>query len=136
MRQHVLRIQIKSVFSNRPRDGHRFSVNTGITRNIGTPEKRSRVGYTSDDIDFIVAYVAPHNAWYVIPVDALAQRTFINLYPLGKTRSLGGAFEKYREAWSLLEPQLHRRLLPILRPSRLCSSLRNKIKNITRAQRR
>ena len=101
--KRVLRIQIKSVFANRPRDGHRFFINAGISRNTGNT-KRERVGYTSDEIDFIVAYVAPHNAWYVIPVNALAQRTFINLYPLGKTRSLGGLFEKYREAWHLLHP--------------------------------
>jgi len=102
--KRVLRIQIKSVFANRPRDGHRFSVNAGISRNTGNTKKRERVGYTSDQIDFIVAYVAPHNAWYVIPVDALSQRTFINLYPLGKRRSDGGLFENYREAWHLVRP--------------------------------
>ena len=98
----VLRIQIKSAFSNRLRDGHRYSVNTGISRKSEITEKRERVGYTSADVDFIVAYVEPQNAWYVIPVDALGQRTFINLYPLGKTRTIGGQFEKYREAWHLL----------------------------------
>ena len=101
----VLRIQIKSVFSNRLRDGHRYSVNTGISRKSETTKKRERVGYTSADIDFIVAYVEPQNAWYVIPVDALGQRTFINLYPLGKTRTIGGHFEKYREAWHLFQPE-------------------------------
>jgi hypothetical protein len=94
----VLRIQVKSVFNNRPRDGHRFSVNVGKTR------KKSHTGYTAEDVDFVVAYVASQNAWYVIPIDALARRTFINLYPLGKTRSIGGEFEKYREAWHLLHP--------------------------------
>ena len=101
----VLRIQIKSVFSNRLRDGHRYSVNTGISRKLETTEKRERVGYTSADIDFIVAYIEPQNAWYVIPVDALGQRTFINLYPIGKTKTIGGQFEKYREAWHLLQPE-------------------------------
>ena len=77
-------------------------MNTGISRKSEITEKRERVGYTSADVDFIVAYVEPQNAWYVIPVDALGQRTFINLYPLGKTRTIGGQFEKYREAWHLL----------------------------------
>jgi hypothetical protein len=97
--KHALRIQVKSVFNNRPRDGHRFSVNVGQHRG------RGRAAYTSEDIDFVVAYVAPQNAWYVIPVDALSGRTFINLYPLGKRRSDGGLFEKYREAWHLLLPK-------------------------------
>jgi hypothetical protein len=101
--KRVLRIQIKSVFSNRPRDGHRYSLNAGITRKQDSTKKRGRVGYTSEEIDFIVAYVAAHDAWYVIPVDALQQRTFINLYPTGKTRTIGGQFEKYREAWHLFD---------------------------------
>ena len=104
--KRVLRIQVKSVFSNRLRDGHRYPLNTGITRKREGTKKRERVGYTSEEIDFIVAYVAPHNAWYVIPVDALGQRTFINLYPIGKTRTIGGEFEKYREAWHLLQPEI------------------------------
>src|SRR5882724_7168430 len=41
----VLRIQVKSVFTNRPRDGHRFFVNAGISRNTGNTKKRERVGY-------------------------------------------------------------------------------------------
>ena len=97
----VLRIQVKSVSTNRQRDKHRFSVN--VTKN----KERRRAAYELDDIDFVAAYVAPHNLWYVIPVDALAGRTFINLYPLGKRRTIGGLFEKYREAWHLFTMTCH-----------------------------
>jgi len=35
-------------------------------------------------------------------VDAVLDRKFIHLYPGGKKRVDGGAYEKYREAWHLL----------------------------------
>ena len=92
----VLRIQVKSVFTNRSGHQNRFHVNVCQTRRTGT------VAYNVGDIDFIVAYVAPHDAWYVLPVRALLGRKAINVYPIGKTRNNGGCFEKYREAWHLL----------------------------------
>src|SRR5882757_5791778 len=64
----VLRIQVKSVFTNRPGYQYRFPVSVCQHNRSGS------VAYNSGDIDFIVAYVAPLNIWYVIPVKALLGR--------------------------------------------------------------
>jgi hypothetical protein len=97
--KRVLRIQVKSVSVCRPNNPRCFYV-TVVQHKEG-----GRAAYTSDDIDFVAAYVVPHNAWYVIPVDVLKKRKAIVLYPLGKTRSVGGFYENYREAWHLLTPR-------------------------------
>jgi len=95
--QRLLRIQVKSVFTNGT-GNHRYSYSVPVSRR----PLRRRVTYSRDEIDFITAFVAPHDAWYVIPVDAVLDRKFIHLYPGGKKRVDGGAYEKYREAWHLL----------------------------------
>jgi len=94
----VLRIQVKSVFTNRPGYQYRFPVSVCQHNRSGS------VAYNSGDIDFIVAYVAPLNIWYVIPVKALLGRKVINVYPVGKKRRDAGIYESYREAWHLLRP--------------------------------
>ena len=37
--------------------------------------------YTKDEIDFIVAYVVPENAWYIIPIEATRGRKRLCLHP-------------------------------------------------------
>jgi len=100
--ERVLKIQVKSVFNNRSGTDLRFPVNVSQHSHLRT------AAYTSNDIDFVVAYVATHNVWYVIPVDALSNRKTINLYPLGKKRAHAGLFEQYREAWHLLQAEQKR----------------------------
>ena len=68
--------------------------------------KHARKGvtlYSPDEIDFIAAFVAPHRAWYVIPVEALKGSKSIRLYPGGKSKRIGAFYEHYREAWQLLK---------------------------------
>jgi hypothetical protein len=55
--------------------------------------------------DFIAAYVAPHQAWYVIPIEALKGSKSIRLYPGGKSHRFGAFYEDYREAWHLLKEE-------------------------------
>ena len=95
----VLRIQVKSVHYSRPQNRRAY------TLNVCQHKDRGRAAYTPDDIDFVVAYVAPHDTWYVIPVDVLSHSTNINVYPTGKRRTDGGLFEIYREAWHQLHSQ-------------------------------
>ena len=97
--QRLLRVQVKSVFTSQG-GSRRFGFSVAVSKH---PRSGKRVTYTADQIDFIVAFVAPHDAWYVIPVDAISGRTFIRLYPTGATRSDAGRFEPYREAWHLLK---------------------------------
>ena len=58
--------------------------------------------YTSKEIDFFVAYIVPENIWYIIPIQAVGQRKNIRFYPASRRQSKA-EFEKYREAWCLLD---------------------------------
>ena len=86
----LLRIQVKS--ATRYRDT-RYRVKTcGANGQV----------YTKDDIDFFVGYVVPENIWYIIPIEAIGQRKGVRFYP--HTRHPSKAiFERYREAWCLLD---------------------------------
>jgi hypothetical protein len=52
--------------------------------------------YNDKEIDFVVAYLVPEDAWYVIPVKLLKGQNSMIFYPQRKGRS---KWEKYREAW-------------------------------------
>jgi hypothetical protein len=58
--------------------------------------------YTKDDIDLIVAYLFPEDAWYVIPIEAIEGRRSLYFYPNGSQKGLA-MYEKYREAWWLMK---------------------------------
>jgi hypothetical protein len=65
--------------------------------------------YTSKEVDFFVGYVVPENIWYIIPIQAVGQRKGIRFYPHTRRQSRA-MFEKYREAWCLLDSCLSVRL--------------------------
>jgi hypothetical protein len=75
---------------------------------VKTSGARGKV-YTSKEIDFFVGYIVPENIWYIIPVQAIGQRTGIRFYPTTRRQSRA-MFEKYREAWCLLDSCLAVRL--------------------------
>jgi hypothetical protein len=56
-----------------------------------------RRAYTCDDIDFLIAYAVPEDAWYVVPVEVFRRVKVVRFYPGGASR-----YEKYREAWCLM----------------------------------
>jgi hypothetical protein len=57
--------------------------------------------YTKREIDLLIVYVIPFDAWYIIPVEEVSR---IRGFRLGPTRKRPHKrnFEKYREAWHLL----------------------------------
>jgi len=57
------------------------------------------VAYTSDQIDFIAAYVIPTNTWYILPIAKVEGHPDILLTP-DNQRS---RYAKYREAWHLMK---------------------------------
>jgi hypothetical protein len=65
--------------------------------------------YTSKEIDFFVGYIVPENIWYIIPIQAIGHRKNIRFYPTSRRQSKA-MFEKYREAWCLLDSRLNVRL--------------------------
>jgi hypothetical protein len=62
--------------------------------------KDQLVPYTPPEIDFLAAYVAPEDAWFIIPIQALQSRTTFRLYPQASAQQ--GPFADYREAWHLM----------------------------------
>ena len=56
--------------------------------------------YRVKDIDALVAYVAPENAWYVLPVRVVRRLRALKLFT--GSRRKRSKFEKYREAWWML----------------------------------
>jgi len=81
----LLRVQVKS--TQYQYKCNRFRVTPGA----------GGVLYTDKDIDFLAVYIVPLDLWYVIPVNAFANRTTLCFYP--RTENSRGSFEKYREAW-------------------------------------
>jgi hypothetical protein len=88
-RRLLLRVQVKSA----------AAYNGSYT--IKTTGANGRV-YTLDDIDFLVGYVVPEGIWYVIPVEAVGNRATIKFRPHSR-RLVKPVFERYREAWCLLD---------------------------------
>lgn len=91
------------------RDGRLFSrVQIKSVWSIVLPRRHYRVkttgsrdsSYSADEIDFLVAYIFPEDAWYVFPVALVENRTLMCVRP-GYKRS---PLEPYREAWKLMRP--------------------------------
>jgi hypothetical protein len=90
-RPHFWRVQVKS--SSAIHDGV-YLVNAQRSAH------GQRIPYTADEIDFLVVYVVPEDAWFVIPAEAFSGRNSIKVYPRGDMKI--GPYEKYRDAWSLM----------------------------------
>jgi hypothetical protein len=83
--------------------GHRFwRVQVKSTRRPASPGYTIVVAscvlasYDETQIDFLVAYLVPEDAWYVIPVKMLKARNSLSFFPRGQGKA---KWEKYREAW-------------------------------------
>ena len=63
---------------------------------------KGKAVYTADDIDLLVAHIVPLNIWYILPIEAFTPSKSLRLYPDIVTKN--PRWEKYREAWHLLEP--------------------------------
>jgi hypothetical protein len=94
-RGRLIRIQVKSAFTSADSWGYA----------INLVHNQSTAHYSPDEVDFIVAYVAPFDAWYIIPIAQVHGSNSIRLYPRGNRRGGGLNLEKYREAWHQLRHQ-------------------------------
>jgi len=54
--------------------------------------------YSAHDIDFLAAYIVPHDLWYIVPIQAFAGAQCLYFYPHAGRNS---RYERYREAWCL-----------------------------------
>jgi hypothetical protein len=55
--------------------------------------------FSKSDMDFVVAYIVPEDTWYVVPIEIAEGLSTLWFNP----RSTRARFEKYREAWCLLD---------------------------------
>jgi len=57
----------------------------------------TKQSYTPQQIDFLVVYIIPEDAWYVIPIQAFYPQKWLSFYPQNPNSK--ARFESYREAW-------------------------------------
>jgi PD-(D/E)XK endonuclease len=87
--KRFVRVQVKSTYVGRRQS---YAVSATGSQNMA---------YTTEQIDFLVAYIVVVDAWYLVPIAAFAPRRVLKFYPSGsKGRS---RYEKYREAWDLMK---------------------------------
>ena len=55
--------------------------------------QKSKIRYSSFDIDFVAMYVDPYDAWYMIPIESISSEN-IKVYP--HRAYLRSKYEKYR----------------------------------------
>ncbi len=60
--------------------------------------KRHDRAYSPNDLDIVAIYIAPHDAWYLLPRKAIPPNGFPRFYP----HKGEGAYEKWRNRWSLI----------------------------------
>ncbi len=87
------RVQVKSTGAKQHRG---YAVNATCSQG-----ERGKMGYTAEDIDFLIVHIRPVDAWYVLPVRKLGAIKHLNFYP--DIRAKNARWERYREAWNLLE---------------------------------
>jgi hypothetical protein len=84
---HFVSVQVKSTIAEEG-SGYECRVRSG------------NKPYPPGSFDFLAAYVVHENAWYIIPEKETCGHDSVSLYP-----NLPDAkYEKYREAWHLLDP--------------------------------
>ncbi len=91
-RGHLHRVQVKPAWKLASHGGYQFGASPAQLRG-----QRARP-YRRDDIDFLVAFIAPEDAWFIIPVRVISHCNHL-LIPAD---SGPGPLSFYREAWHLL----------------------------------
>jgi hypothetical protein len=66
------------------------------------PSPSGKTAYTSDEIDFVVVYIVPEQAWYVVPIMAIVPRQYLRLYPHRNPKPKRSRYEQFRDAWRLM----------------------------------
>jgi hypothetical protein len=57
--------------------------------------------YRAGEIDLLVAYVVPAEAWYLFPVEEFRKYKPMKLFPSSRRRR--SKFERFREAWWIVK---------------------------------
>ncbi|MGB8113934.1 MAG: group I intron-associated PD-(D/E)XK endonuclease [Candidatus Sulfotelmatobacter sp.] len=89
------RVQVKSSSCTRCR---------AFTVNAYWKTTRKHLPYLPSQVDFLAIAILGTESWYLIPIRALAGRLMVRVYPFGGDSRGSRRFEKYRDAWHLLQP--------------------------------
>jgi hypothetical protein len=93
--KRLLRVQVKSCFSL---ERHKPGFPIVVACHWG----QSQMNYSIDDVDFIAAFIAKYDTWYLIPMESLGRKKCIRVYPRKRRSGASDPYEKYQEAWNLL----------------------------------
>ena len=85
----LLRVQVKSA--------HRADRNGGYTFHA---HGNTTCVYEASEIDVLVAYVVPIEAWYLFPVEEFRKYKSMKLFPASRRRM--SKFEGFRENWEIV----------------------------------
>ncbi len=83
----VHRIQVKSTWG--PHSARAYVFGTATHGHL----------YRACEVDFLAGYVVPEEVWYIIPIGKISHSA-VHVFP--HNPSSRGKFERYREAWHLL----------------------------------
>jgi hypothetical protein len=86
----LVRVQVKSAHRAGEYGGYTFHAHGNTYK-----------PYRASEIDVLVAYVVPEDAWYVFPVAVFRKYRAMKLFPSSRRRR--SKFEKFREAWDWLK---------------------------------
>ncbi len=89
VRGRLLKVQVKAAFTAGQGGCYSFCTHDHALR-----------PYSAKDFDALVAYVAPENAWYVLPMRLVRRLRALKLFPASRRKR--SKFERYREAWWVL----------------------------------
>lgn len=95
VRGRLWTVQVKSAYQAGQDGGYSFRL---YGHSVGA--------YGEDEIDVLVAYIVPEDAWYVFPAEVFQGRRSVKLY--GGSKRKRSKFEKYREAWWIMEEDQNR----------------------------
>lgn len=90
------RVQVKTIYFDNSKNRYMISC---VTSHIRGNEKRINKKYTKNSFDILCAVEPELGAVYLIPIEAIALRRGVTLYPTGKNNKSNTKyedFEKYR----------------------------------------
>lgn len=93
----LCRVQVKAT--------ERLSKDQGYMVHATSYVDNKIVGLTKEQIDVLAAYLAPENAWYIVPVEHFVPLRGLWFSPGSKIAK----FEKFREAWHWLKSRTDKR---------------------------
>ncbi len=92
---HFWRVQVKSA----------HVVGEDLTYSFRAHDHEQK-SYTAEEIDALVAYAKPEEAWYVFPVRVVEGLKSLKLYP--GSRKKRSKYEKWRERWEIFRKAVRR----------------------------